>query len=118
MQDAAKYDLETFRTFNLGAANKSYLLNSAQSPQCAGRTCTCVDSGSELSPIGGVGTTTLVPSYFSTTTYALSGKRECFYSDSAQAKFETTNELYATYVKFDTREEKYDFKILDEASCR
>lgn len=60
----------------------------------------------------------MIPGFFNSTTYALSGKRECFYSDPAVDRLETTSQSYATYIKFDTRELKYDFPILGAKDCR
>lgn len=119
IQDAAKYDLETFRTFNLGFSDLPYRLNqSATYPLCNGVQCVCatgLGGAHERTPVGGIGTTTIIPDYFNSTTYALSGKRKCFYSQpKGDPKFEVINDYYATYVKFDTRDLKFKFPILSE----
>lgn len=117
--DAAKYDLEAFRTFNLGYANEPYRLDAARLPRCGTQDCVCSNSRHERLPVGGIGTATVVPDYFNSTTWALAGKKQCFYGDpKKESKLESFNEFYATYVKFDTRDLKFDFDILSEGRCR
>jgi len=85
-----------------------------------------VSNAHERVAVGGIGTTAVIPDYYNSTTFALSGKRRCYFSDSStvpnpgnpSAKYEVSNEFYATYVKFDTRDLKFDFPILSEGTCR
>lgn len=119
IDEAAKYDLETFRTFNLVRSDAPYLLDAGNDPLCEGSSCSCFGNGNEFVPVGGIGTSSVAPNYFNSTTYALSGKRKCFYDDTPKNDLlETTNQFYATYVKFDSRDDKFGFDVLGGGECR
>lgn len=51
IDDAAKYDLEVFRTFNLSYADEPYRLDEARTPRCGTRNCVCATGAHERLPI-------------------------------------------------------------------